>query len=69
MPAPENKGESTLTTSLGWRIRKVVTPRGVVLEWRCPTCWKTLKEAEPAGGEKQASIPAPTPPARRRWGF
>jgi hypothetical protein len=35
--SPETNGESTLTTSYGWRIRKATDDAGnSTIEWRCP---------------------------------
>jgi hypothetical protein len=54
--SPETNGDTTLTTSYGWRIRKGVgADGGAAVEWRCPTCWQKFKAA-------QSSAPPPVPP-------
>ena len=53
--APTTNGEHTLTSSYGWRVRRVEAPDGnTALEWRCPSCWAKFKAAQ---GEAATSLP------------
>jgi hypothetical protein len=56
--SPETNGDTTLTTSYGWRIRK--SANGAV-EWRCPPCWQKFKAAQKAANPLTTTTPPPTP--------
>jgi hypothetical protein len=56
--SPETNGDSTLTTSYGWRIRKGTDEAGnTVIEWRCPPCWQRFK-AQQGGGTPSGGPPS-----------
>src|SRR5580658_7932747 len=51
--APETNTTYTLiSTSFGWRLARRKGPHGSLLvEWRCPVCWKRLKAARDPGNK------------------
>jgi hypothetical protein len=60
---PETKGEHTLTTSFGWRLRKGTDAAGAtVLEWRCPVCWNKFKIAHRATSSSEIATEPPSRP-------
>ena len=62
--SPETRGEQTLTTSFGWRLRRVQSATGdPIVEWRCPTCWQRFKVAQQAS-EPSSSAPPPMFPSK-----
>jgi hypothetical protein len=55
--SPETNGEGTLTTSYGWRIRKVAEGTGAgSVEWRCPPCWQRFKASQ-GGAVSTLTVP------------
>lgn len=55
--SPATESDTTLVSSLGWRITRTPTRAGViVVEWRCPTCW---------AAHKTKTIAPPRKPSRR----
>ncbi len=53
---PPRSTDYTLISDLGWRLQRTKSPDGtVLLAWRCPDCWKALKNKKAAEG-------APPPP-------
>ncbi|HEX3771290.1 MAG TPA: hypothetical protein VHV30_10515 [Polyangiaceae bacterium] len=64
--APETETNYTLISAqFGWRLTRYKRADGsLVLEWRCPTCWKEFKRSRPgpyAGGT--GSTPGSTRPS------
>lgn len=48
--APETETNYTLISGRhGWRLSRTATPEGVLMEWRCPTCWKEHKQSIASG--------------------
>lgn len=45
--SPETDTNYTLISAQhGWRLHRGRTPDGqLVMEWRCPTCWRKFKDA------------------------
>jgi hypothetical protein len=43
--APETETNYTLISAqFGWRLARTVGPNGtILLEWRCPNCWRAFK--------------------------
>jgi hypothetical protein len=77
LEAPETSTDYTLiSTQFGWRLQRRVLPAGtVVLEWRCPECWKRFKlrrDSDPLSGSDSnprlpldhGSQPGATSPAK-----
>ena len=59
--SPEAGGENTLTTSFGWRVRRLTDDAGNdVIEWRCASCWQRWKMQRP---RPLSEAPSPTPAA------
>jgi DNA-directed RNA polymerase subunit RPC12/RpoP len=58
--APETETNYTLISAqFGWRLTRFKGPDGsLVLEWRCPTCWREFKRLRTTGGP-QVSAGAP----------
>jgi hypothetical protein len=51
--APATETNYTLISSQhGWRLTRKRGPDGVLVEWRCPTCWAAYKQR--GGGDAQA---------------
>jgi hypothetical protein len=65
--APDTETNYTLISAqFGWRLTRFKGPDGaLVLEWRCPTCWREYKRARTTGGAPQGSAPAPA--SRSSW--
>jgi hypothetical protein len=43
--SPTTESSQTLISQQhGWRLTRVTTPTGAVVEWRCPECWARFKE-------------------------
>ena len=70
--APETETNYTLISAqFGWRLSRYKKDDGsIVLEWRCPSCWREFKrghtQAPPAGGPAAPSASgsrAPGPPS------
>ena len=74
--SPETETNYTLIGSrFGWRLTRTNTADGrVLVEWRCPSCWRAYKAArgettassrfgagvgEPPSGTRRAAPPAP----------
>jgi hypothetical protein len=60
--APETETNYTLISAqFGWRLTRFKGPDGsIVLEWRCPTCWREFKRMRTtAGPQPDASARAP----------
>jgi hypothetical protein len=58
------EGESLVTPQIGWRLSRKRTPEGtVVVEWRCPACWKLHRQQARQTGEVPATS-AEEPSAR-----
>lgn len=78
--APETETNYTLISAqFGWRLTRYKRDDGtLVLEWRCPNCWREFKRARtpaappPGGGAGHSSIPPqselPPGPAARKPG-
>jgi hypothetical protein len=64
--APETNTNYTLiSTSFGWRLsRRKDASGGVVVEWRCPACWKKFKTAR-VTDHKTTGAFAPVSPVGR----
>lgn len=46
---PTNTRYTLISSEHGWRLRRGVHTDGVpFIEWRCPECWKTFKDARNA---------------------
>jgi DNA-directed RNA polymerase subunit RPC12/RpoP len=50
--APETETNYTLISAqFGWRLTRYKRPDGtLVLEWRCPTCWREFKRSRGVTG-------------------
>ena len=54
---PTETGYTLISKEFGWRLLREVKPDGsVLLEWRCPVCWKAYK---------QRNAPVLAPPSSR----
>ncbi|NUP06111.1 MAG: hypothetical protein HOW73_08635 [Polyangiaceae bacterium] len=43
--APATHTAHTLISArFGWRLSRRITPTGLELSWRCPTCWKKHRD-------------------------
>ncbi len=69
--APETETNYTLISAqFGWRLTRYKRDDGtLVLEWRCPNCWREFKRARTpaqpgrgAAGESRAPGPSTMPP-------
>jgi hypothetical protein len=50
---PDVGGETTLISTLGWRIHRHVGAGGeLAIEWRCPACWAAFKSLERARAKR-----------------
>jgi hypothetical protein len=60
--SPETETNYTLISAqFGWRLTRYKNAEGaIVIEWRCPSCWREYKKAK--GGEATST---PTPDARQ----
>jgi hypothetical protein len=60
--SPETDTNYTLISAqYGWRVTRITTSEGdLVIEWRCPACWKIHKEAvgakTPVSGVQAAQL-------------
>ena len=56
--SPETNTEYTLISSrYGWRVVRSRNAEGeIVMEWRCPACWKRYKEV-PRSAEPSTAAP------------
>src|SRR5581483_3512091 len=74
--SPETETNYTLISAqFGWRLTRYQGPDGsLVVEWRCPSCWRDFKRARtgsnagsPGAGGTPSPPPEPlrTPQARR----
>jgi hypothetical protein len=79
--APETETNYTLISAkFGWRLTRYKRTDGtLVLEWRCPNCWREFKrsrggaEGNSTGTGRRSSAPPPSdvppvPPGPRRPG-
>src|SRR5882672_1113524 len=70
--APETETNYTLISAqFGWRLTRQKRDDGeIVLEWRCPTCWRDFKRVRTgmpgARGSKSSSAPGPVEPDAMR---
>ena len=57
--SPETETNYTLISAqFGWRLTRYKAVDGaIVIEWRCPTCWKDFKKTK--GGDVDGTAPAP----------
>jgi hypothetical protein len=63
--SPETETNYTLISAqFGWRLTRAYTDDGLVVEWRCPECWREHKRKRgtvTAGGtEDRRSVPPPS---------
>jgi hypothetical protein len=62
--SPETNGESTLTSSHGWRIRRAVDAAGnSSVEWRCAACWQRFKAQQQAAAAAPPNAPSTPGPS------
>ncbi len=60
--SPEMRSDSSLISTMGWRIRRWTNERGeAAFEWRCPACWAEFKRMEGA----RLAPHTPTSPTQR----
>ncbi|HEX8795098.1 MAG TPA: hypothetical protein VF765_29325 [Polyangiaceae bacterium] len=70
--SPETETNYTLISAqFGWRLTRYKNPDGtLVVEWRCPTCWREYKRArtslapEPSSGPPSSGTQRATPIVR-----
>ena len=65
--APETETNYTLISAqFGWRLSRYKKDDGsIVLEWRCPNCWREFKRAHaPSGSGPAASATGSRAPGR-----
>ena len=79
--SPETETNYTLISAqFGWRLSRYRNPDGtIMIEWRCPSCWREYKKAKDAAPSsssgahdtpadpqvpRRASSPVPAPPSR-----
>ena len=64
--APETETNYTLISAqFGWRLTRYKRDDGtLVLEWRCPNCWREFKRAPAVGAGRPASAGASRAPGR-----
>jgi len=57
--SPETETNYTLISAqFGWRLTRYRNPEGIiVIEWRCPSCWREYKKTK--GPDAPASISGP----------
>jgi len=67
--APDTETNYTLISAqFGWRLTRYKGPDGsLVLEWRCPACWREYKRARASGPQLGASTPAPGARSASSW--
>jgi hypothetical protein len=63
--SPETETNYTLISAqFGWRLTRFRTPAGaIVIEWRCPACWREYKKAKgdsPGTSSSDGREPAPS---------
>jgi hypothetical protein len=70
--SPETETNYTLISAqFGWRLTRYKSPEGaLIVEWRCPTCWRDYKRARTTPAEEPPATrpsqpPAPTQPPLR----
>ncbi len=77
--SPETETNYTLISAqFGWRLTRYKDPDGtIVIEWRCPTCWRDYKKAKgadaippsgfaPAVADNSRTNPDPTSSQRQQ---
>jgi hypothetical protein len=69
--SPETETNYTLISAqFGWRLTRYQGPDGsLVVEWRCPSCWRDFKRARTAAtspGSGPGGSPSPPPDAPLR---
>ncbi len=59
--SPPTRTEHTLRSAEhGWRLHRAHAADGtVVLQWRCPTCWRNYKRGQPGVATPPSLIPTP----------
>jgi hypothetical protein len=70
--APETETNYTLISAqFGWRLTRFKGPDGaIVLEWRCPACWREYKRARTTPAAPQVSgagANVPSPASHSSW--
>jgi hypothetical protein len=62
--SPETETNYTLISAqFGWRLTRYTGPDGaLVVQWRCPNCWRDFKRARPGAGATGAGGVSPSPP-------
>jgi hypothetical protein len=70
--SPETETNYTLISAqFGWRLTRYKSPDGsLVVEWRCPTCWREYKKSRaPSSPDaisgRESQIPPSVPPVPR----
>jgi hypothetical protein len=65
--SPETETNYTLISAqFGWRLTRFKSPEGnLVVEWRCPTCWREYKRTRPV---PPGSEPLGRPPSASATG-
>jgi hypothetical protein len=67
--SPETETNYTLISAqFGWRLTRAYTDDGLVIEWRCPECWREhkLKRGTVTGGGTEDRRSVPPPPGNAR---
>ncbi|HEY8039182.1 MAG TPA: hypothetical protein VIF15_05280 [Polyangiaceae bacterium] len=62
--SPETETNYTLISAqFGWRLTRYKSPEGaLVVEWRCPTCWRDYKRTRAsAAGDAHGAAPSQPP--------
>ena len=62
--SPETETNYTLISAqFGWRLTRYKSADGaLVVEWRCPTCWRDFKRARTSSPEDPANARPSQPP-------
>ncbi len=63
--SPETETNYTLISAqFGWRLTRYKSPDGaLIVEWRCPTCWRDYKRARTTAVEEPSATRPSQPPA------
>ncbi|HEY3822156.1 MAG TPA: hypothetical protein VGL81_33555 [Polyangiaceae bacterium] len=63
--SPETETNYTLISAqFGWRLTRYKSPDGaLIVEWRCPTCWRDYKRARTSSVEEPSDSRPSQPPA------
>jgi hypothetical protein len=64
--APETETNYTLISAqFGWRLTRYKRDDGtLVLEWRCPSCWREFKRSAPGATSRVAAAGSSRAPGR-----